>query len=116
MSTETTDLLSITPEQRRLIDRGLKLHEQFSQAMIANDELDEEVPNRCVLVLIPDQDPELAEVSLRDAIDAARRGRNVYIRHVYRQNTPSEQYGDYAYGPNPPEQQTEGEPPQNGSK
>lgn len=90
----------ISPEAQRLARRGLSLLQQFTQAMIADDDVGDEVPHGVTLVLIPDDD-ELAEVNLRSAVDAAHRGKNVYIRHMYRVGDKVNDRGDPVYSPYP---------------
>lgn len=103
MTHTASNTLTIASDEKALIEQDFQLHEQFLESLIHDERLIGEIPHGVVLVLIPDKNPELAEANLRTAIEAAQQGRNVYVRHVYRQNTPSEQYGDYTYGPYPPE-------------
>lgn len=54
----------------------------FTQAIVDDPSVLDDIPNGSTLVLIPDDNPELAEANLKRGIDAARRGSDVYIRHV----------------------------------
>lgn len=80
MSAETTT----KPIADELTLRDFALHDAFLQALIADEALQEEIPNGVSLVLLPDDDPELTERNLAFAVLNARRGRNVYLRHVHR--------------------------------
>jgi hypothetical protein len=62
---------------------------EFTHAIVDDPSILEDVPEGATVVLIPDDDPELAEGNYQRAINAARRGSDVYIRHVTRA-TPTE--------------------------
>lgn len=66
-----------------LTRRDYALQDEFRQAMIASDDLMDEVPNGAMLVLLPDDDPELAERNIAIGVLSARRDKNVYLRHVH---------------------------------
>ncbi len=80
MSAETTT----KPIANALTLRDFALHDEFLQALIADETLQEELPNGATLVLLPDDDPELTEHNLAYGALSAGRGRNVYFRHVHR--------------------------------
>jgi Family of unknown function (DUF5647) len=78
----------IDPRTAKIVNRNLELTHGFTQAMLDNPELLNDVPNGVHLVLLPEDDPEMFEVNLRIGLDAARRGENVYLRHVTRDGRP----------------------------
>jgi len=80
MSAETTT----KPTVDELTLRDFALHDAFLKALIADEALQEELPNGASLILLPDDDPELTERNIAFGVVAARRGRNVYLRHVHR--------------------------------
>lgn len=71
-----------------LISRTIALGFDFVQAIIDDPSIADDIPNGVTLVLIPDDDPELAEREFESAIESARKGQDVYIRHFQRSNTP----------------------------
>jgi len=76
----------VAPDQSgtdSLTTRDFALQDEFLQAMIADEALQEEIPNGALLVLLPDDDPALTERNIAHGITAARRGMNVYFRHVH---------------------------------
>lgn len=56
----------------------------FSQAIVDDPSILEDIPDGSTVVLIPDDDPEIAEANIQRGVDAVRRGSDVYIRHVSR--------------------------------
>ena len=55
----------------------------LARAVVADPSILDEIPEGCTLVLLPqDADEAFVEANLAIALRAARRGRNVYIRHV----------------------------------
>lgn len=80
MSTETTT----KPIADELTLRDFALHDAFLKALIADEALQDELPNGAALILLPDDDPELTERNIAFGVLSARRGRNVYLRHVHR--------------------------------
>lgn len=67
-----------------LTERGIGLGFDFLKAIIDDPSIADDIPNGATLVLLPDDDPELAESSLQGGIEAARKGADVYIRHFPR--------------------------------
>ena len=65
-------------------DRDTDLWVEFTHAIIDDPSILDDIPQGSTVALIPDDDPELAEVNLQKAIESARRGSDVYIRHVSR--------------------------------
>lgn len=103
MTSSESTVAEVSPELRNLAKRDHVLQQQFLQAMIADDEVGDEIPNGVLLVLVPDDDEELAEENLRSAMDLVRRGKNAYIRHVYRVGEKTNDQGDPIYSPYPQE-------------
>ena len=64
----------------------------WARAVVADPAILDEIPDGCTLVLLPEgADDAFVEANLAIATRAARRGRNVYIRHL----TP----GEWSVGP-----------------
>lgn len=81
-----------------LIERDIGLGFDFLGAIIDDPSIAEDIPNGATLVLLPDDDPELAEANLQMGIEAARKGADVYIRHFKRSedaSVASDQPDDY---------------------
>lgn len=64
------------------MERSIDLSFDFLHSVIDDPTILDDIPAGATLVLIPDNDPELAEVKYQLAVDVARRGENVYIRHI----------------------------------
>jgi hypothetical protein len=76
-------------QQAKTIDqRDQELHSAFVRAYVEDVSILEDIPNGSALILIPDDDPELAKTNLNRAVEAAQNGYDVYIRHFPR-TTPS---------------------------
>ena len=69
-------------EAATLVERNIDLAFDFTQALIRDPSLLADVPHDATLVLIPDDEPDVAEANLTGAIEAFRTGRNVYLHHV----------------------------------
>lgn len=66
-----------------VVERSIELAFAFVRAEMANPDLNEQrIPNRASLALIPDDDPELAELAIQSGLRAVQRGRNMYFLHV----------------------------------
>jgi len=64
------------------VDRNIRLGFQLARDIVDDPSLLDEIPEGATVVLIPDDDAELAEANLRQGIAAFRAGANVYLRHV----------------------------------
>lgn len=60
----------------------LDLHARFLRAGFADPSLFRGIPQEVMLVLLPDDDPEFVERETARAARAARRGQDVYLRHL----------------------------------
>lgn len=67
---------------KTIVDRNIELAFELTESVIADPSLLADVPSGAMLVLIPDDDRELAEANLEGAVKAFRRGKNVYLCHV----------------------------------
>ena len=67
-----------------LTERDITLGFDFVKAIIDDPSIADDIPQGATLVLLPDDDAELAESSLQAGIEAARAGKDVYIRHFPR--------------------------------
>lgn len=63
-------------------ERNITLSFEFAKSIIDDAEILEEIPDGATLVLLPEDEPDLAKENLRLGVKAAERGENVYIRHV----------------------------------
>lgn len=84
MSSPTTmvraDDLASMP--RAVVDRAFDLLRAFLQADLVDPSISEQVPNRTSLVLIPDDDPELAAYAIKTGVAAVEQGRSMYFLHL----------------------------------
>ena len=63
-------------------ERNITLSFEFAKSIIDDPAILEEIPDGATLVLLPENEPDLAKENLRLGVEAAERGENVYIRHV----------------------------------
>ncbi len=63
-------------------DRNLALIGDMLQAQLADPELLNDIPNGATVVLIPEDDAELAEYNFGVARTLVARGKNVYLKRV----------------------------------
>jgi len=68
--------------------RSLELSRRWAKAVLADPALLDGIPDGCDLELLPDDDPELAELNVELGLAALRRGFNVYFRHVRLSDLP----------------------------
>ena len=80
MSTEIASIARIDADEQT--DRRLDLHARFLQAGVADPTLLVGIPKDVMLFLLPDDDPAFVEREVALAATAARRGKDVYLRHV----------------------------------
>ena len=52
------------------------------QSVIDDPSVLDQIPNHASIVLLPQDDPEQFEANLAMAMDAARKGKNVYLKQV----------------------------------
>lgn len=65
-----------------VMDRNLVLAGELIAAQLADPALLEEIPDGATVILIPDDDPALAEHNLALVREVFARGKNVYLKHV----------------------------------
>lgn len=80
--------MSNVKQAKSLIERYYELSDAFVDAYFDDASILEDIPNGSTLILVPDDDPELAKFSLREGVRAAEEGADVYIRHFPR-STPA---------------------------
>lgn len=69
--------------------RNITLSFEFAKSIVDDPAILEEIPDGATLVLLPDDEPDLVRENLRLGLEAAKRGEDVYIRHVKSlQSTP----------------------------
>jgi len=71
-----------TTNTEGVIERNIALVTAFTQAVIADPSLGVEIPKGVTLVLIPDDDPELATYNRALGERAQTAGKAVCIRHI----------------------------------
>lgn len=76
--------MSSVKQVKSLDERDTELHSAFIRAYVEDVSILEDIPSGSALILLPDDDPELTEANLRHAVDTARQGYDVYIRHFPR--------------------------------
>jgi hypothetical protein len=70
------------------VTRNLELAGRFTRSIIENPAILDEIPNDGEIVLIPDDDPELADSNLRGGMRSVREGKNITFRHIRAAETP----------------------------
>ncbi len=77
-----------TLDKATAVDRNLALAGAHLAAVMADPTLLEQIPEGATLVLIPDDDPPLAQHNLGLALQAFATGKNVYLYHVRTTSQP----------------------------
>ena len=72
-----------TTNTEGVVERNLMLLTAFTRAVIANPSLGAEIPKGATLVLIPDDDPELAAYNRSLGERAQAAGKVVHIRRIH---------------------------------
>ncbi len=85
MKTVTTDLDEATISR---VTRNLELAGRFTLSIFNDPSILDEIPDGGQIVLIPDDDPELAESNLQGGIRRIREGKNVTFRHIRAAEVP----------------------------
>lgn len=78
MSTETAPPPAAVDQTERRLD----LHARYLRAGLADQRLLADIPRGVTFLLLPDDDPAFVEREIAVAAAAARRGKDVYLRHV----------------------------------
>ena len=69
-------------EHRAMTERVLELTSAFIESIAANPAMAPMIPDGATLILVPDNDPELAAHSVSLGMDAIAAGENVYFLHI----------------------------------
>lgn len=80
MTTTTTTELDAATISR--VTRNLELAGRFTLSIFEDPSILDEIPDDGEIVLIPDDDPELAESNLRGGMRSVREGKNITFRHI----------------------------------
>lgn len=67
-----------------LTQRAIGTTFDFARAIVSDPAFLDDIPDGVTLVLIPDDDAELAAAEIEQGIAAVRRGEDVYFRHLGR--------------------------------
>jgi hypothetical protein len=79
----TTTTTKDATDVRVVEQRNIALTADFLAAAVDDPTILDNVPNGCVLILVPeDTDEAFIEANLALARDAIREGRDVYVRHL----------------------------------
>lgn len=62
-----------------VVDRNIDIGFDFTERILADPSLMPNLSNDSLIVLLPDDDPELANANLKGPVRAARTGRNVSL-------------------------------------
>jgi hypothetical protein len=76
--------MSDVKQAKSVVERYYELSDAFTDAYFEDVSILEDIPNGSTLVLLPDDDTELTEFGLEQAVRSARNGSDVYIRHFPR--------------------------------
>lgn len=82
MSTSTEVEFTVALDSDAQVDKRVDLNRRFLMAAFADTTLLEDIPRGVMLFLLPDDDPEFVKREVAAAADSARRGQDVYLRHV----------------------------------
>ncbi len=82
MSARVTDDRTIDEATAAQVTRNIELAFEFTSSIFADPSVADGLPKGATVVLIPDDDPDLAETNLAIAIEAFHSGRNVFLRHA----------------------------------
>lgn len=85
MKTVTTELGEAAASR---ITRNLELAGRFTLSIFHDPSILGEIPNDGEIVLIPDDDPQLAESNLRGGIRSIREGKDITFRHIRAAEVP----------------------------
>jgi hypothetical protein len=64
------------------VDKNIAMAFDWLQSVIDDPSVLDQVPNHASIIFLPQDDPEQFEANLAMAMDAARRGKNVYLKQV----------------------------------
>lgn len=76
--------MSDVKQAKSVIERCYELSDLFTDAYFEDVSILDDIPNGSTLILLPDDDAELAEFNLEQAVRSAQNGSDVYIRHFPR--------------------------------
>ncbi len=85
MKTVTTELDEATISR---VTRNSGLAGRFTRSIVENPSILDEIPDNGQIVLIPDDDPELAESNLRGGMLSILEGKNIRFRHIRAAEVP----------------------------
>lgn len=86
----SADVAVRDPTAATVASKNIKLQFGFIRAIIVDPSILDDIPNGVTLKLLPDDDPELVEANIAIGLNAVRRGKDVYFRHVRPADFPPE--------------------------
>ncbi len=72
-----------------IVAKNLELARRFTLSVFEDPSLLDDIPDEITLVLIPDDDAELAQANIVIALGAIRSGEDVLVRHVRPSELPT---------------------------
>jgi len=82
---------SITPtEENAIVKRALTLTGTFMRQIAANPAIAPTIPDGATVILLPDNDPELAAYNRKLGMHAVDSGANAYFLHIEMTETSSD--------------------------
>ena len=63
-------------------EKNIDLTFNWLHSVLDDPSILEEIPNHASIVFLPEDDPELCEANLQMAMNSARQGRDMYLKHV----------------------------------
>lgn len=63
-------------------EKNIAIAFNWLQSVLDDPSILEEFPNHASIVFLPEDDPELCEANLQMAMNSARQGRDMYLKHV----------------------------------
>ena len=79
----------VDQEKNVRITKNLELGRRFTLSIFEDPSLLDDIPDGITLILIPDDDEELANANMEMMVGAVRSGRNVLVRHIRPSELPT---------------------------
>ncbi len=86
----SADVTVLDPTSVTVASKNINLQFGFIRAIIADPSILDDIPNGVTLKLLPAEDPDLVEANIAIGLNAVRKGKDVYFRHVRVADFPPE--------------------------